>query len=703
MQKPWQILQLQNNRLFLAIKILPIAAVTIALFFQDLMLVFTDALQSDTTSHILAIPILFTYLIYRKRKMVRAVVPLENQNQPKSTRYLSPIIGLLLCTTAVLLYWHGSYTFTPLEYHLIALPIFLAGLILVVFNPQTLRQLAFPIAFLFFLTPPPSEILYYVGATLQILSAEASTAIANLLRVPSTFTNIDGSPTIILTRPDSTTLTFTVDIACSGIYSLIGFLIFIIFVAYITRDKLWKKTALFLIGLPLVYSLNILRITIMILMGYYYGEDTALQAFHLFGGWVLIFLGTLLLLIIAEKAFKTQIFASATGICQQCNRQSPQPSQNSCTACGRILRPQNIKLNKMDISKLSAIIIAVILLVSIQAPVFALNADSIQATGDRPWIVTNTPSGPQLRELLPDENTSDYIRSANYSLSFEYRDTAFEALAKQDMSLIYMYTPMNTSDSTSNRTEYFVWVTVEIGTATSSLHRWETCLITWPLAHGSQAKAVQIELKDIQLTENPLIISRYFVFNQTLTNETQAVLYWFESATFSNNGSGQQKKMKISLITYPENTADIPQIENDLTALAKAITGYWQPIKTWSQITTIISQDGGNLAIVTTTLIAAITIFMLFETRRQRKTNRKVYEKLSEPNRQIIDVVKKTEKTARPTLNNMATTYQNATKQSISEDQLLEKLLELENTGTIRSAVANVQDQPVQTWKTQIS
>jgi exosortase len=703
MQKPWQMPQLQNNRLFLAIKILPIAAVTITLFFQDLMLVFTDALQSDTTSHILAVPILFAYLLYRKRKMLRAVVPLENQNQPKNTKYLSPIIGLLLCTTAVLLYWHGSYTFTPLEYHLIALPIFLAGLILAVFNPQTLRQLAFPIAFLFFLTPPPSEILYYVGATLQILSAEASNAIANLLRVPSIFTNIDGSPTIILTRPDSTTLTFTVDIACSGIYSLIGFLIFIIFVAYITRDKLWKKTALFLIGLPLVYSLNILRITIMILMGYYYGEDTALQAFHLLGGWVLIFLGTLLLLIIAEKAFKTQIFAPTTEKCPQCNPPNEQQNSNFCTTCGRILKSGPIKLDKTDITKLAAIIISVALLLSVQAPLFAMNSNQIQASSDRPMIVVNTSSGTQAHEFLPDQNTSDYIRSANYSLDFLYRDTGFEALAKQDMSLIYLYTPMNTSGSTSNRTEYFVWATVEIGTATSSLHRWETCLITWPLAHGSQAKAVQIELKDIQLIENPLIISRYFVFNQTSTNETQAVLYWFESATFTNNGSGQQKKMKISLITYPENMADIPQIENDLTALAKAITSYWEPIKTWSQITTIISQDGGNLAIATTTLIAAITIFMLFETRRQRKTNRKVYEKLSEPNKQIIDVVKKTEKTARPTLNNMVTTYQNATKQSISEDQLLEKLLELENTGTIRSTVANVQDQPMQTWKTQIS
>jgi exosortase len=694
--------QIQNNRLFLAIKILPIAAVTIALFFQDLTLVFTDALQSDTTSHILAIPILFAYLIYRKRKMLRAVTPLESQNQPKNTRYLSPIIGLLLCITAILIYWHGSYTFTPLEYHLIALPIFLTGLILIIFNPQTLRQLAFPIAFLAFLTPPPAEILYNVGATLQFFSAEASNAIANVFRVPSTFTTIEGSPTIILTRPDNTTLTFTVDIACSGIYSLIGFLIFITFVAYITRDKLWKKTTLLLIGLPLVYLLNILRITIMILLGHYYGEDLALQVFHLLGGWVLIFIGTLILLIIAEKAFKTRIFAPTAKKCPQCNPPNEQQNSNFCTTCGRILKPGTIKLNRTDIAKLAAITISVILLLSVQAPLFAMNSNQIQASGDRPMIVVKTSSETQTHEFLPDQNTSDYIRSANYSLDFLYRDTDFEAKAKQDMSLIYMYTPMNTTDSTSNRTEYLIWATVEIGTATSSLHKWETCLITYPLAHGRQAKAIQIELKDIQLTENPLILSRYFVFNQTSTNETQAVLYWYESATFTNDGTGQQKKMKISLITYPESIEDIPEIENQLTALAKAITNYWQPIKTWSQITLIISQQGANLAILTSAVIVAIVIYAILETRRQTKANQKVLQKLSEANKQMIDSIRKTQKKTLSTLGNIATTYQETTGQLLSEQQLLDKLTELEKTGTFKSTVTSQNDEPIQTWKTHV-
>ena len=39
-----------------------------------------------------------------------------------------------------------------------------------------------------------------------------------------------GNPTITITQPNGTPLSFTVDIACSGIYSLIGFLIFAVFI-----------------------------------------------------------------------------------------------------------------------------------------------------------------------------------------------------------------------------------------------------------------------------------------------------------------------------------------------------------------------------------------------------------------------------------------------------------------------------------------
>jgi exosortase len=673
-------LHLTKSQLSLAIKIVAMLATTIVLFSQDLTILFSDAVQNETTSYLLAMPFLFAYLIYRKRKMLRAVIPLGDKNQPREKRYLPTISGILLSVTAILLYWHGSYTFTPLEYHMIALPLFAAGLTLIIFNLQTFRQLAFPIAFLVFLMPPPTEFLYNIGATLSVVSSEASNAIVNTFGIPSTIISEYGNPTIIITQPDGTVIPFTVDIACSGIYALIGFLIFAVFVAYIIRDKLWKKLALILIGVPLIYSLNIVRITIILTLGYHFGEDLALQIFHLLGGWILIFFGTLLLLMISERMFKTQIFAKPSDKCLQCNPKS-QSSDSFCSACGRILNPGNISIDKIDVVKIASIAISVILLMSIQVPVFALTEAS-------PIVIVDTPSGQQFSTgILPE--------ISNYNLSFWYRDTQFEIRAKEDFSLVYLYMPVNESKEP-------IWVTIEIAPTRSSLHAWETCLITWPTTHGGQAKVTQIELKDVQLTENPPIISRYFVFNYTLTEETQAILYWYESSKFTINSTVEQKYVKISLIAYPENTEDLPNIENQLLTMAVQVANYWQPIKTWSQVTMLISQNGANFALATTALLITIIFYYVLETRRQKKANGNAYQKLSKQNKQIIDIVQQTEKTSLPTLRNIATTYEKTIGKRINNDQLLKKLSEIENTGIVKSYIANKQDEPVNAWSIQL-
>ena len=667
------LMYITETRITLGVKSVVAIVATIAIFGQDLVILFNDALQSETTSHLLAIPFLFVYLIYRKRKMLRAVIPIENKVHPKETKHLPLIAGILLFITAILLYWHGSYTFTPLEYHMFALPIFAAGLTLILFNPQTLRQLAFPIAFLAFLMPPPSEILYVLGTSLSVISSEAPNAIVNAFGIPSTITSDYGNPTIIITRPDDTTMPFTVDIACSGIYSLIGFTIFAVFIAYIIRDKPWKKITLIIIGLPLIYLLNILRITTILVLGYYYGEDLAFQIFHLLGGWILIFLGTLILLAISEKIFKTQIFTDKKDRCPQCNLKLPLKS--FCYKCSRILKPPKIRLYKTDIAKISIFTVCLILLASIQAPAFAL-------TQAKPMVMVNNQFSTEVLPQIPE-----------YNLDFSSRETEFEAKAKQDMSLIYLYTSYNQSKEP-------VKVAIEIASTKSSLHRWETCLITWPVSKGYQTKVTQIELKDIKLNENPPIISRYFAFTYIDTNETQAVLYWFETAIFTINSTLQQKYVKISLIAYAEDTTNLSNIENQLVNIATYISNYWQPIKTWSQITMIISQNGATLAIVTTIVLMGTLILYALETKRQKRANTNAYQKLSKPNKQIVDAIIETEKTMTPTLEAIATTYQKITGKRISKEQLLKRLTEIETTNTIKSYVANRQDEPQQIWKT---
>lgn len=670
------------SNLAIALKASAIGVAVAALFYQDLSIIFNDALRDEATSHILVIPFIFAYLIYRKRKMLRAVIPFERADQPKQTKHLAAVSGILLSATAIILYWYGSFTFTPLEYHILTLPIFAAGLLLILFNPQTLRQLAFPIAFLIFLTPPPSEILYSLGSTLSVIGSEASNAIVSLLGIPSKISGEYGNPTIIITRPDQTTIGFTVDIACSGIYSLIGFLIFAAFIAYIARDKLWKKAAIFLLGLPLIYLLNIIRITIILLIGYQFGEELALQVFHLIGGWILIFLGTLLLLTISEKAFKTQIFTKTLppAPCPECNPNPSNPTKNFCSNCGRLLKYPQTKLRRNDLAKIATIAAVMILLLSIQAPVFALTKGPAQ-------IIIQTPTGEQ-------GNTQILPQIPEYTLQFIYRDKNFEQIAKQNASLIYAYSKTDTPT---------VWVGIEIAETTSSLHRWETCLITWPQTHGYQPKVQQLDLRDVQILQNPPVIARYFAFKYTNYNETQVVLYWFETSVFTINNASSTKQVEISLVMHPDSSQDVSASEEKLLPFAIAIANYWQPIKTWTQVALILSKNGLDLAAATTVLLAFAVIFQVYENRKERNRNAKTYQKLSLTDKTIIDAVYQTKKNTTPTLQNIAATLRKTTSTPIKQEALEIKLAQSEKTGLISNQIANRQDEPVKTWKTNLS
>jgi exosortase len=616
--------------------------------------------------------------------MLRAIISSEESDQPKQMKHLATLSGILLCMIATLLYWYGSSTFSALEYHAITLPIYIVGLVLILFDLQTLRQLVFPIAFLAFLTPPPSQILYGFGSTLSVISSEASSGIVNILGIHSIISSEYGNPVIILTRPDQTTIGFMVDIACSGIYSLMGFLIFAAFVAYIIRDRSWKKITIFFIGLPIIYLFNITRLSIILLIGYQYGEQLALQIFHLIGGWILIFFGTLLLLTIAEKILKTKLFTKpqTVAVCPECSSNSTNALHDFCPNCGRLINNPKINLKKQDLVKMAAISSAVILLLLVQVPVNALTKGPAQ-------IIITTPQGEQGNtQLLPQ------IRG--YNLEFLYRDKQFEQIARQDASLLYLYNPIDS-------TKLPIFVGIEIGHAGSELSHWEYCLITFPQTRGYQPSVTQIDLRDIKILQNPSITARYFAFQYIKYNATQVVLYWFETSIFTINNTAQQKRVKISLVVYPKSPQDVLATEEQLLPFATEIVNYWQPMKTWSATALILSQYGDYLTIATSSLLAIPVIFTAYERRRERNKNSIIYQKLSLTDRQIIDTVQQTEKTTTPTLENIYSNYKNTTNNNIKKDEMLESLAKAVRIGLVSDQIVNWQDEPVQVWKANIN
>jgi hypothetical protein len=272
----------------------------------------------------------------------------------------------------------------------------------------------------------------------------------------------------------------------------------------------------------------------------------------------------------------------------------------------------------------------------------------------------------------------------------------FEQKAGQDASLIYMYTPID-------NTRYAIFIGIEIASTRSPLHKWEMCYITSPQTHGYKLSVTQLDLRDIQILQNPPIIARYFAFQFIKYNNTQVVLYWYETSIFIINNTAQQKNVKISLIIYPKSSQEVPAIEEQLLPFAKEIVNYWQPMKTWSLMALILSQYGDKLTIIASSLLAIPIIFIVYEKRKEGNKNFLFYQKLSLVDRQIIDTIQLTEKTNTPTLGNIYLNYKKIINNNIEKKEMLNTLIEAEKTGLVSDQIINCQDEPMQVWKVNIN
>ncbi len=505
-----------------------------------------------------------------------------------------------------------------------------------------------------------------LGSTLANLSASASNALANLFGIHSILSASNVGPIITLIKSNQTILSFNVTVACSGIYSIIGFAIFALFIAYITRGKLRNKLAILIMGIPLIMALNIIRITTVLAIGYNFGEDLALQVFHAIGSTVLMFLGTLLLLAITEKTFKQP---KPPQPCLTCNPTQTNPAEPFCPSCGKLFKLPKTKLNRADIAKIAGIAIIVVMLLSIQAPVFALTQGPAQ-------VITQTPSGIQV-------NTSNSLlpNITGYTLNYLYRDTQFEQESGDDAALVYSYASPNPTTSP-------IWVAIQIAASITSEHRWETCLINYPLSQGNPATVNQLDLRDIQIQDNPPLTARYFAFQYKDTNQTQVILYWYETATFNTNGTAQTKSVMISLIVYPSSNQSISDAEAQLLPIANAINNYWNPIQTWSTIALSISQNGLAFSAGATAILVLLIIYAVYLDRKEKLFLLNHYQKLSTPNQLIIKAVTNAQKQGNPTTEGIITELQKLTQTTVDKTWLTEKLTEAQNAELIKQTLA---------------
>jgi len=650
----------ERNAVLIKTATMILAAVLI--YNQDASLLANEALADAQTSYILLIPILTAYLIYRKRKILTAVTTLPSQTKNEVT-------GIALGAFALTIYLAGSYTFHPLEYHILSLPIFLYGCILFLFNLETLKALAFPTTFLFLLTPLPFETLYTIGGTMANYSAEITFAIIKAFGLPAILTTNENIPAIIIQK-ESATLNFSIDVACSGIYSLLTFVTFSSFTAYILRGSIKKRIIAFFAGFPLIYALNIIRILIIILLGFSLGIELSTELFHTFGGWILVFLGTLIILWGSEKILKLRIYAHDL---QPCLHRKTQ-KQAFCEACGRLLKTITAKISKRDISKITPLLLIISLIAFFQFPVFTLSKFPAEV------ILSSPIEGNKATQILPQIN--------NYTLMFLFRDEATEASTGQDANLRYAYFPNETSKRP-------VEVYVEIADAKKKLHGWDKCF-------AASWRVTLYDSKEVQLIENPPLIAQSFAFQEKGSLAINVVVYWYEKSLFIVNSTVEEKFVKISLMSVVDDLSDRPAMEEEqLLPIAGEIVRYWQPVKQWSQIVLTFAKYRNELFTVMLISVVALISSRIARSYLNKKSLYHVYSKItSETDKQIL---KAASQTKIPTAEQIASTYHTISGKNMKLGELIEKLGQAEKAGLVKKEILNFEDNPLLVWRTAIS
>lgn len=660
--------------------ILSAALVAVLIFIvygNDLEILANEALQNEALNYILLMPFFAGFLFYIRRDAVKAALALEKCRKKTTTRHLDEIVGVALCLIAFLTYWYGSYTFYPLEYHILSLPIFIAGVTLILFNLKALIALILPILFLAFLIPMPTELLYQIGGILANANTQASYALLKTFGIPVSLSTAYGPPTITLPISGNPT-PFSVDVPCSGIYSLMAFTTFAAFLVLVSSGSIPKKALLFVLGFFMFEALNIVRITTIVSIANSFGEETAMLLYHAVAGILLIFIGMLIILFIAERFMKMQILPKKQEQppCPQC-KTTASTLESFCQNCGRLLSQLRPKITHKFWTKLLLLILgSFIVSLSINAPTFVSAKGPIGVTSNQAW--TNA--------------TNVFPQIQNYSLSFFREDLAYEQAAHQDKALWYYYASTNGSKPP-------VWVAVGVSSSLSNLHNWEVCYVTWRTAQGQSASVSVLDQRDTQLLQDTPLIARYFVFI-TEYNSTQVTLYWYEKATFNTGITVEQKYVRISLIILTPNSTDYQHHEEELYEIGQTIASYWQPLQNQSLI---------SLGIPAQQLLLSFSIgFVIFTKTAQysndwrRKTNnQKIFNKLGTPKEKYalhtIQELTKEKRTIET--RDVTEAIQKKTGKTVNPDKLLTLLNHLEEYGFIKKDITITQSQPRLIWK----
>lgn len=664
-----------------------IIASIIAIYFSDLSIIFSNALEfsaGNLTNYILLIPLIIAFILYRKRILLIGAASFIDKRNSK----LELTLGVTLTAIAIFLYIISSSTLYALEYHMYSLPLFVAGATILLFNLKTLRYAIFPIMILVYLQPPPGEFVADLAADLSWISASLTQNLLSMFGMPITLEASYGAPALMVEK-EGTKIPFYVGEPSSGVYSIIGLSLFGLFVAYIVKGILWKRISIFILGLPIFFMLNVLRIATILVLWYNYGYEVS-ETFHAISGMVMAVVGTIAILAFSDKVMRMNIrlLPITSKPCSRCNEYHSL-GEKFCLFCGRLL-PYIARFDTKDIGRM---MLAILILSS---ALIAQTSTASEATPKESKALSITDL--DISTIEGPETTEYFLPQIDkWELRYAYRDERIESVLNQDAALAFVY--RKNLDELAFKPSVYVGIQISTGR-----HTWEDSMVIHPSKVGRPTATV-IELKGVDVGDKE---GRFFVYKRPNSNLTEAVLYWFERVPLRFSSNFEQRNVQIVLWSYADSLAkwglingtnDLKGIEDLYLSLAMPIKEHWD-----MQYATLLQEDISARLIEQSPILMALMVSPSLLVSLYHYTNRqkiniisdKLYKRLSFADKALIDAIKSVEL---PTTENILDKYKELTKTSISYEELINKLLLAKDNYIITNDVINIDDMPKLIWK----
>jgi exosortase B len=222
--------------------------------------------------------------------------PKINDDSIGTTR---PLLGWLIAALGMLLYVFGRSQ-RILSAQTLSIVFILPALILLLRGPRQLKAAAFPLFFMIFLVPLPATMVDAITQPLKLAVSSVATLILFAFDYPIARTGV------ILQIGQYQLL---VADACAGLHTLFSLeAMGLLYLNVVRHTSLLRNIALAILIVPISFAANVIRVIVLALITYHFGDEAGQGFLHGFAGLVLFM--TALMFIIATDSLLRWIASS---------------------------------------------------------------------------------------------------------------------------------------------------------------------------------------------------------------------------------------------------------------------------------------------------------------------------------------------------------------------------------------------------------